>query len=164
MEETEIEMIRKSNQNDINRIAEIWLDTNIKVHNFIPKDYWKNYSEKIKEMFLNAEIYVYQDEKNEIQGFIGMNHSYIEGIFVWKEERSKGIGKQLLDFVKSIKPELTLNVYQKNERAIKFYERENFRIEKEELDENTGEEEYLMIWERNDMKEKSERKMYKSRI
>ena len=164
MEETEIEMIRKSNPNDINRISEIWLDTNIKVHSFIPQDYWKNYSEKIKKMFLNAEIYVYQDEKNEIQGFIGMNHSYIEGIFVWKEERSKGIGKQLLDFVKSIKPELTLNVYQKNERAIKFYERENFRIEKEELDENTGEEEYLMIWERNDMNEKSERKMYKSRI
>ena len=26
MEETEIEMIRKSNPNDINRIAEIWID------------------------------------------------------------------------------------------------------------------------------------------
>ena len=39
MEETEIEMIRKSNPNDINRIAEIWLDTNIKVHSFIPQDY-----------------------------------------------------------------------------------------------------------------------------
>ena len=49
MEETEIEMIRKSNPNDINRIAEIWLDTNIKVHSFIPQDYWKNYSEKIKK-------------------------------------------------------------------------------------------------------------------
>ena len=62
--------------------------------------------------------------------------------------QSLGIGKQLLDFVKSLKGQLKLNVYQKNERAIKFYTREQFEIQDEQTDEATGEAEYLMLWKK----------------
>lgn len=54
----------------------------------------------------------------------------------------------MLNYAKSIKTELSLSVYQKNERAIKFYQRESFIIEAEKIDENTGEQEFLMLWER----------------
>ena len=37
-----------------------------------------------------------------------------------EEARSQGIGKALLDFLKAKKPELHLNVYQKNTRAIRL--------------------------------------------
>ena len=62
--------------------------------------------------------------------------------------RSQGIGKQLLDYVKGRKAKLSLNVYQKNTRAIRFYEREGFDIKCEGLDKATGEKDYEMIWER----------------
>ena len=39
-----------------------------------------------------------------------------------------------------------LNVYQKNARAISFYQREGFIIQCEGLDEATGEKEYTMLW------------------
>ena len=42
---------------------------------------------------------------------------------------------------------MTLSVYQKNEKAFRFYQRENFVIEAEAVDENTGEKEYKMVWE-----------------
>ncbi|MBD8944756.1 MAG: GNAT family N-acetyltransferase, partial [Ruminococcaceae bacterium] len=42
---------------------------------------------------------------------------------------------------------LHLNVYQKNARAISFYQREGFEIQCEALDEATGEKEYVMIWQ-----------------
>lgn len=58
--------------------------------------------------------------------------------------RSQGIGKLLLDFVKNRKAKLSLNVYQKNIRAIHFYQREGFAIRCEGLDEATGENEYVM--------------------
>lgn len=141
-------MIRKCQSTDINEIAEIWLDTNIKAHNFIPAQYWQNHFEDVKKMFLQAEIYIYENEEtNKIQGFIGLSDDYIAGIFICSEAQSQGIGKQLLDFVKRIKVNLSLKVYKKNVRAIKFYQRENFRILNEDMDQNTKEKEYVMVWE-----------------
>ena len=140
-------MIRKLQNRDIDRVSEIWLDTNLKAHDFINEEYWKSNFVVVKDMFPKAEVYVYEEEsKGEIQGFIGMQDNYIEGIFVWSEVQSNGIGKWLLDFVKDFKKPLTLQVYQKNIRAIKFYQRENFKIQNENLDENTGEKEYIMTW------------------
>ena len=62
------------------------------------------------------------------------------------EMQSRGIGKRLLDFVKTKKTELRLNVYQKNMRAIRFYQREGFKILREGMDEATGEKDYEMTW------------------
>ena len=35
-------MIRELRKVDINKVAEIWLDTNIKTHYFISAQYWKS--------------------------------------------------------------------------------------------------------------------------
>lgn len=138
-------MIRKLRETDIDQIADIWLDTNIKAHDFIPSQYWHDNFDMVKEMFLQAEIYVYESDGN-IQGFIGLSNEYIAGIFVSGKVQSQGIGKLLLSFVKDGKEELHLSVYRKNARAIRFYQREGFEIQCENLDENTGEKEYVMIW------------------
>lgn len=72
-------MIRKLQKVDINRVADIWLKTNLKVHFFIPEQYWISNYEFVKEMLPQAEVYVYEDDKM-IQGFIGVSDEYIEGI------------------------------------------------------------------------------------
>ena len=140
-------MIRKLRKSDLNKVADIWLNVNIQAHNFISAQYWKDNFEAVKEMILQAEVYVYEDENQMIQGFVGLSDDYIEGIFVCIEAQSRGIGKMLLNYVKSNKSRLSLSVYQKNIRAVKFYQRENFVIQCENTDDNTGEKEYLMIWE-----------------
>ena len=114
-------MIRKLQKIDINRVADIWLKTNLKAHYFIPEQYWTNNYEVVKEMLPQADVYVYEDDKI-IQGFVGINDEYIEGIFVSDEMQSHGIGKILLDYMKDKKVRLQLNVYQKNVRAISFYQ------------------------------------------
>ena len=127
-------MIRELRKVDINKVAEIWLDTNIKTHYFISAQYWKSNFELVKELLLQATVYVYED-KQEIQGFIGLSNEYIEGIFVSAEMQSQGIGKILLNYVKGKRNKLILNVYQKNTRAISFYQREGFEIQYSGLDE-----------------------------
>ena len=139
-------MIRKLQKVDINRVADIWLKTNLKAHFFIPEQYWISNYEFVKELLPQAEGYVYEDDKM-IQGFIGINDEYIEGIFVSDEMQSRGIGKMLLDYIKDKKDRLQLKVYQKNVRAMSFYQREGFTIQSEEMDEFTGEKEYVMNWE-----------------
>ena len=139
-------MIRELRKVDINKVAEIWLDTNIKTHYFISAQYWKSNFELVKELLLQATVYVYED-KQEIQGFIGLSNEYIEGIFVSDEMQSCGIGKLLLDYIKNKKIRLRLNVYQKNARALSFYQREEFNIQCEGFDGATGEKEYPMLWQ-----------------
>lgn len=139
-------MIRELRKTDINRVADIWLKTNLKAHYFIPEQYWTNNYEVVKEILPQADVYVYEDDKI-IQGFVGINDEYIEGIFVSDEMQSRGIGKMLLDYIKDKKDRLQLKVYQKNVRAMSFYQREGFTIQSEEMDEFTGEKEYVMNWE-----------------
>lgn len=138
-------MIRELRKEDVNKVADIWLDTNIKSHDFIPAQYWKSNFEFVKEALLHAEVYVYEHD-GKIQGFIGLNDAYIEGLFVSDEMQSQGIGKALLDYAKDKRSELLLNVYQKNIRAISFYRREGFEIQHNGLDEAVGEREYAMEW------------------
>ena len=139
-------MIRALQRDDINRVADIWLDTNLKAHNFIPAQYWKSNFNSVKEALSQAEVYVYAYD-TEIQGFIGLNDEYVEGIFVSGEMQSQGIGKILLNYAKDKRNKLLLNVYQKNARAISFYQREGFAIQHSGLDEATKEKDYVMTWQ-----------------
>lgn len=140
-------MIRKLRESDLSAVMKIWLDTNIKSHNFVSKEYWTSNYEMVKEILPKSEIYVYEeDDTNLIDGFIGLLDSYLAELFVKDTAQSKGIGKQLLDYAKSIKSEMTLSVYQKNIRAIHFYQREQFQIQSENIDDNTNEKEFIMIW------------------
>ena len=138
-------MIRKLQNVDINKVVDIWLKTNLEAHDFIPGQYWTSNYEAVKKMLPQAEVYVYEDNKI-IQGFVGVRDEYIEGIFVSDKMKSHGIGKALLDYIKDKKARLQLNVYQKNIRAMSFYQREGFTIQSEGLDDFTGEKEYVMEW------------------
>ncbi|MBS6252026.1 MAG: GNAT family N-acetyltransferase [Clostridia bacterium] len=140
-------MIRKFEKNDINTIMEIWENENIRTHNFIEKEYWKNNYKYVKDILPNADIYVYLLGE-QIVGFVGLNNNYIEGIFVDINNQHNGIGTSLLDKIKEDKENLTLNVYKKNANAIKFYEKNNFIITSENIDKNTNEIEYTMTWKK----------------
>lgn len=140
-------MIRQFKKNDLSAVMQIWLDTNIKAHDFIPKEYWENNYEIIKEILPDAEIYVHVDDTaGFVDGFIGLTDNYIAGIFVKEDKQSKGIGKQLLNYVKNIKPNISLSVYQKNTKAVRFYKREQFKIVSENVDDINNEKEFIMEW------------------
>lgn len=142
-------MIRKFTNNDLDSLIQIWLTTNIETHNFIPKEYWTDHYSEVKEMLPLAELYIYEnDQTKQIEGFIGLINDYIAGIFVKSKVQSKGIGKQLLDYIKNLRQHLHLSVYQKNQRAIYFYQREQFIIDSENMDNDTGEKEFVMVWKR----------------
>ena len=140
-------MITEMKNHDIKDVMNIWLNENISAHGFIQKEYWFDNFESVKSAITDAEVYIYKS-KEKICGFIGLEHNYVAGIFVDKSFQRKGIGKALLDYVKQKHEELSLNVYEKNIGAVKFYEREDFEISDESMDETTGEKEYSMTWQR----------------
>ena len=142
-------MIRKFENLDLDAVMQIWLHGNLDAHAFIPASFWEAHFEMVRDLLPQTEIYVHESEGTQkIDGFIGLTENHIEGIFVAKAARSKGIGKALLDYAKSRRPRLDLSVYQKNERALAFYRREQFVVQSEGIDGDTNEAEIQMLWTR----------------
>ena len=138
-------MIRKFEMKDTKRVMQIWLDVNMDAHNFVQDDYWLSNYQSVQKQLLQADIFVYEQDE-EIQGFVGMTDDYLAGIFVDKKCRSMGIGQELLECVKQKYPVFSLNVYQKNRRAVDFYLREGLSIISKGIDEDTSEADYTMVW------------------
>ena len=139
-------MIRKFETKDLDEVMEIWLISNLQTHDFVPKSYWrKNYTEVSRIMQL-ATVFVWEED-GRVQGFIGAMEGFVAGLFVKEEKRGKGIGKALLDKMKEVEKSLSLAVYEKNVRAVRFYMREGFKVQSERVEESTKEREFLLSYE-----------------
>ena len=143
-------MIRSLEPADLPAVSAIWLDANREAHAFIPASYWLGHLEEVRAALAQAEVWVFADEARPgLLGFVGLQGDYIAGIFVRREARSRGVGRQLLDHVKVGHPRLSLRVYEKNQRAAAFYRREGFRLLETGVDPETGEAELLLEWRRD---------------
>lgn len=139
-------MIKEFKIDYLDEIMKIWLETNINAHDFIKKEYWINNFDLVKNLLPDAKVYIFQ-ENNIIKGFIGIiEDGYIAGLFVKEEYQREGIGKKLIEYIKPKYKQLKLYVYAKNENAINFYLKNNFKIVNEKNNEDTNELEYEMIF------------------
>lgn len=77
-------MIRAFQPADLDPVAEIWLTANLQAHSFIFPEYWRGNLALVKELLLQAEVYVYE-KGGEILGFAGLDGAYIEG-FLWQRK------------------------------------------------------------------------------
>ncbi|TGD21211.1 GNAT family N-acetyltransferase [Companilactobacillus suantsaicola] len=136
-------MIRKMNLKEVDLVGDIWLQGNLEAHDFVDPHFWINNQEAVKQQFLKAEIYVYANP--DPVGFVGLQGDYIAGIFVLKHYQGRHIGQQLLDYLKKQHQRLELDVYEKNQSALRFYSRNGFTKSKTDFDENE-EKEFHMIW------------------
>lgn len=101
----------------------------------------------------DCPIFVYEDDKRQILGhlFLEIKHYgssarkpvkslYIEDFCVAENTRGQGIGQQFYAFAKTYAKEqncynLTLNVWNDNEGALRFYERLGFKPQQTQLEE-----------------------------
>lgn len=139
-------MIRKMKDSELEKVSQIWLDSNLEAHNFIDKNFWLDNYPMVKEQFKRAEIYV--DAESEVKGFVGLQDDYIAGIFVEKSYRNQGIGKKLINFLKKNHQELSLDVYDKNIRAKQFYEKNGFEVSTQSIERETDEKESRLVWKK----------------
>lgn len=140
-------MIRKYQPEDIEKILNIWLKGSIQSHNFIGDDYWHNMVPIIKKYYLpNTDTYVFED-KHQVKGFLSLiDEKYIGALFVDPVYQNQKIGSKMVGYMKKIYPELSLKVFIKNTTALKFYQKNGFKIVAEQTDDSTGEKELLMSW------------------
>ncbi len=138
--------IRELHIKDIDTVVELWYETSVVAHNFIPVAYWEKNKKVMASNYLpNSETYL-AVEDDRIYGFISMVEDYLAAIFVSNEMQGNGIGKKLLNFIKEKRTTIQLRVYNKNTKSIEFYKSQDFSIISESQEEETGEYELLMEW------------------
>ncbi|MEQ3308507.1 N-acetyltransferase [Fusobacterium varium] len=142
-------MIRNLKNDDIDIVMELWKDSTIEAQNFIPDSYWLENYDNVKNNYLpNSDTYVYEED-GEIKGFVSLiENIFIGGLFIRVDSQREGIGSVILDFLKERNDKLQLTVYDKNERAMKFYLKSGFKVLNTEIDKKTREKEHLMEWRR----------------
>ncbi len=140
-------MIRKATPADIDKIMQLWLETNTKAHDFIAPSYWQKHFDEVKNHYLpQAETFVYED-KHQLKGFISiLLDNFVGALFVDTRYQRQNIGTKLLDYARKQKSSLNLKVYALNQPAIRFYQKNDFKILAEKFDESTQNKELIMGW------------------
>lgn len=137
--------IRKLKDNEVDIVMTIWKESTIKAHSFIPKKYWENNYDVVKNVYIPmAETYVY-DEEDKIKGFVSIiEGGFIGALFIDINFQGLGIGSKLIDFVCNKYKKLTLAVYKENYNAVDFYKNKGFKIVSEGKNDDSGFDEYIM--------------------
>lgn len=81
------------------------------------------------------------DERGRLAAMLALHQPqrYLEQLFVAPHDQGRSLGRQLLAFTRALLPdEIWLRCVRENEKAWRWYEREGFVLEKEELEPKIG--------------------------
>ncbi len=119
-------MIRKLEEKDNDEIMNVWSQASSLAHPFLETDFVEKARKDLREIYIpNTETWVYEDNSS-VLGFISMLGSEIGGLFVLPDNHCKGIGTQLVDFVRELRGALEVEVFEKNTIGRAFYEKYGF--------------------------------------
>ena len=141
-------MIRKWQNSDTRPLLTLWLESTIFAHPFIDERYWYESEPIVRDVYLpSAQTWVWEEE-GVVQGFVSViDERFVGALFVAPEHIGRGIGRALLTEVCGQYPDLSLEVYQKNTRAVNFYHALGFRIEDSAWQDETHQPTWIMRWQ-----------------
>ena len=122
-------MIVKSSEENYTEIGRVWEASVRATHHFIPEDYLQEIKGLLPVIFPAVLIYIFQNDQNKIEGFLGVAERKIEMLFIHPDSRGKGIGRLLTEFaIDELKAD-KVDVNEQNDQAVGFYQRMGFVVE-----------------------------------
>jgi putative acetyltransferase len=141
-------MIREWCNDDTSPLLTLWMESTIHAHPFIDETYWHESEALVRDVYLPAAVTWVWEEDGVVKGFVSvMESQFVGALFVAPDAERRGIGSALLNHVKQHFSELSLEVYQKNSRAVNFYHTLGFRIEDSAWQEETQHPTWIMRWQ-----------------
>jgi ribosomal protein S18 acetylase RimI-like enzyme len=118
-------IIRKPNPGDFEAMARIWLEASRVGHPFLGEAVLKAQLDTVREVYFpQAENWVADDVA--VIGFIGMLGNHIGGLFVNPNVHQRGVGRRLVQHAAERLGNLSVEVYEQNQRAVAFYQKCGF--------------------------------------
>lgn len=138
--------VRPMTPADMDDLIKIWLDASKEAHHFVPAEYWESRQAEMRNVYLPmSETYLIEDAGG-IQGFVSMVENDLAALFVNTGQQNQGYGKALLHCAMNLRDVLKLRVYEKNQRAFRFYIKNGFEVLDVSVDSDTGQKEQVLIW------------------
>ena len=140
-------MIRPYRDHDLAPLMQLWLKSTILAHPFIREDYWRESASAVRDVYIpQSRTWVYE-EQGSLIGFISVLEArFIGALFVEQAYYGKRIGTALIQHVQAQFPLLSLEVYQQNTRACRFYHKQGFVIVEENVNQDTQATALIMQW------------------
>ena len=142
-------VIRPARPDEYDEVARVWMESWVstglaEASNFL----LANLSARVRQEIENGWTLFVADHNGNFAAMLALHlpDKYLDQLFVAPEYQGQGIGRQLLAFTRQQLPdEIWLRCVRENEKAWRWYEREGFVYEKEEIASATG---YMMKYYR----------------
>lgn len=128
--------IRRAVPADREALLDIWLRSVRATHAFLTEADIQAMRPIVRDVALaELELWVLESDSGALTGFLGMDGSKIEALFLAPEFLRQGGGRLLVEHARKRKGELTVDVNEQNPNACRFYEACGFVVEgRSELD------------------------------
>jgi putative acetyltransferase len=121
--------IRRGTPADVPRALEIWRSAVDATHGFLSPEHRAEIDGIVAEQFLpNADLWLATDDGDRPMGFMVMDGSQIEALFVDPAVHGNGYGSLLVDHAQSLAPALTVDANEQAINALPFYLSRGFRV------------------------------------
>lgn len=121
--------VRAGTAADVPRALEIWRDAVDATHQFLSAADRVEIDRMVADEFLpNAELWVAEDHDGRAKGFLVMDGTMIDALFVDPANHGQGYGTALLEQALSIAPDATVDASEQASNAVPFYLSRGFRI------------------------------------
>lgn len=119
--------IRKRDPPDNPALLALWRRSVTATHEFLTEDDIRDIEPDVRTTLPALEVWICASVDGIPVGFMGLNGSRVEMLFVEPACRGQGIGVRLLDHARLLRGALTLDVNEQNPQAHGFYLRYGFR-------------------------------------
>lgn len=118
--------IRTSTPADGEQVVAIWRDAVDATHDFLSAEDRVAIGEEVAGFLPSAPLLLAVDESDRPLGFMLLDGSHMEALFIDPMCRGTGIGRMLVAHALALHPAITTDVNEQNGQAVGFYERMGF--------------------------------------
>ncbi|WP_338638194.1 acetyltransferase [Burkholderia pyrrocinia] len=118
--------IRKSTEADGTRVLDIWRGAVDATHHFLSDDDRRAIESEVATFLPGAPLELAVDDDDRAIGFMLLDGSHMEALFVDPAHHGAGVGRLLVEEAIRRHPDLSTDVNEQNEAAAGFYERLGF--------------------------------------
>jgi putative acetyltransferase len=130
--------IRPFRSSDTDGVIRVWLASTVPGQPFISEAGWRAMENEVRhELLPIADTWVVEDD-GELVAFVSVIDDVIGGLFTLPTDQGKGYGSALIERARGSRELLFVEVFEANDKAVRFYRNRGFVDHERTTDEGSG--------------------------